>query len=128
MTPNFPSPLGHIHGRTQRFLSDAEPRPSLIVNGSSDHVARLPAVVNDMNDANALNEPILEVGGATAADSAGASALIGMSEVANALEESLPGDGFQRAANPKVCPPCAPPAPPQVMYAPLNPNSVLNKS
>jgi hypothetical protein len=74
-----------------------------MVNGSSDHVARLPAVVNDMNDANALNEPILEVGGATAADSAGASALIGMSEVANALEENLPGDGFQRAANPKVC-------------------------
>ena len=103
MTPNFPSPLGHIHGRTQRFLSDAEPRPSLIVNGSSDHVARLPAVVNDMNDANALNEPILEVGGANAADSAGASALIGMSGVANALEENLPGDGFQRAANPKVC-------------------------
>ena len=90
-------------GGSHRFLSDAEPRPSLNADGFSDRVAPLPAVVNDMNDANALNEPILEVGGATAADSAGASALIGMSKVANAVEGNLPGDGFQRAANPKVC-------------------------
>ena len=90
------------NGRSYWFVSGARTRPSLNADGCSNRVAPSPAGANDIHDANALEEPGLEVVGATAADASGASALMAMTAVANDDEGNSPGGGEQEATNPKV--------------------------
>ena len=96
---------GFLSGARTRPLLTAETAALIDVRDSSRlPLCRVRSCLNDVDDANALEQPVLEAVSATTADASGASALMAMSTVANADEGNSPGGGEVEAApaNPKV--------------------------